>query len=389
MDIRLFDKDDFEQSIELRKYIFSSPYTPQKALDYKFLLKIADNVGAFDNERNLLGQLLNLPIFYNFYGRRIPAVGINHVGVYPEFRGNGIASDLLKFSLSQAYKQGQILAILQPFSISFYRSFGFDIFTERRHYSITKEKMPKFTHNPEYKIVRVCNKNVTDEIMRLVRIEYDKVSTEISGCQIRDSNWWDRIEFQFPGLTYGLLFKEEHCCGYVSYTIDGTTLNIVDFISENIECENELWSFITAHQSNVFEINGMTTSAKPLGYQFFDPRINQELWLNTMIRIVDVKAFLNLWFSEFPAEKPFTINVNDILAPWNTGEYIIDEDKVNKTESAELNECSTVDAKELAMIFLGPLSDREINEQLSDRPSLATLIQAASSKQIAHFLGEF
>ncbi|WP_368250685.1 enhanced intracellular survival protein Eis [Enterococcus sp. 2201sp1_2201st1_B8_2201SCRN_220225] len=390
MKISQFNESEFQQSIALRKYVFRSPYTKAKAADYQFLLQIADSIGAFDDQGRLLGQVLNLPIFYNFYGQKVPAVGVNHVGVFPETRGQGVAGKLMKASLQQAYQRGQVLSILQPFSVAFYRKYGFDLFATRIHYQISKELFPQYTHENVYRIERWVRSEMSPSLMKVLCEVYEQFAQKRNGTQIRDTNWWRRMDLQFPELNYAVIYQADVCVGYLSYRIVDTNLEIIDFIYENSQAAKELWNFASAHQSNVFQICGTTTNAESINYSFADPRIDQRLWYNTMIRIVDLPQFLKLWFAQFPAVKSFTFSVIDSVAPWNSGCYQISGDTVSKSVTEKLDS-DLVDIRELAAIFLGPLTKGQLKEHLDDenRPYLEPLLISAENKLPAHFLGEF
>ena len=390
MKISLFNENEFQQSIALRKYVFRSTYTKTKAADYQFLLQIADRIGAFNESGRLLGQVLNLPIFYNFYGQKVSAVGVNHVGVFPEKRGQGVAGAFMKASIQQAHERGQILSILQPFSVEFYRKYGFDLFASRINYHIPKELFPSYPHENSYYIERWVRSEMPPSLMKVLCEVYEQFAQKRNGTQIRDNNWWQRMDLQFPELNYAVVYQADVCIGYLSYRIVDTNLEIIDFIYGNNQAAKELWNFASAHQSNVFQICGTTTNAESINYSFANPRIEQRIWCNTMVRIIDLFPLLEAWFLKFPIEGSFEFSIYDNLAPWNSGVYEIVENRVKKTEIMDQT-VTTVDIRELAAILLGPLTKEQLEEHLNfkQRHSLEPLLNLATNKVPAHFLGEF
>jgi len=389
MEIRHFSKKiDLAQSVDLRKYVFHSAYTDQKAEDYKILLSMADKIGAFEDS-HLLGQILNLPVKINFYGTSLSAVGINHVGVYPENRGQGIASKLMLESLKSAEANNQVLAILQPFSPSFYRHFGFDLFTERLNYHIPDTCYPAFPMNNKIKIVRrVPGSMNVDEISKIKDI-YLVIAKSTQGMQLRDDIWWDRQLAQYPDLNYALAYYQTSLVGFVSYQIIGTEMKIVDFIYSSNVIRQQLWNFLTAHRANVFEISGVSTRSHQLSYDFIDPRIKQQIWLDTMVRIIDVKEFLIRCIDVFDLRTRIGFNLIDNMAPWNTGFYSLSSNEVKQSEIVD--NVDQVSVQQLVAILLGPLNAKQLQQyfEANMNNSLRKLIHLSNHKEISHFLGEF
>lgn len=391
MQIRIFDELDFAQSVDLRKYVFRSELTVDKYKDYSYLLTIAECIGAFNNENQLMGQILNLPIVYNFYGKQLPCVGVNHVGVYPEYRELGVAKGLMKESIEIAYRKGQILSVLQPFSVSFYRKFGYDLLVSKNSYTISKELYPKINKKSEFRIKRLSQKDLTHENLMIIKSLYNGIYSSINGSQFRDDDWWTRIGYQYVDLNYALVYLHDSCVGYLSYRIIDTRMIIIDFIGKDKKTEDEIWGFIFSHRANVFEIIGMTTSARPIGYSFSDPRIKQSVLYDTMVRIIDVYKFLEIWFEKFPSNDTLIFSVHDSHAKWNIGTYKINSNVVNKI-SNDINESLLLlDIKDLATLFLGPLTSIQLEYQMSvnNEEMYSKLLKELVNKQPAHFLGEF
>lgn len=381
-------EEDLKQSIALRKYVFHSTFTEQKSKDYQSLLGMADKIGAFSQE-NLVGQILNLPIFVNFYGDVVPAVGINHVGVYPENRGQGVATKLMLDSLKTAKTNRQILAILQPFAPSFYRKFGFDLYTERLNYVVNEEKYPRFERDTAISIIRKVPEDIDQNDWEFIEKIYDKVAKATHGMQIRDDIWWERHRKQYPNLNYCLAFENGKCAGFVSYWKDGTTLKIIDFIYSSNKVRKQLWWFLESHKANIFTIEGVSTLSRNLSYDFYDPRIEQNIWLDTMIRIVDIESFLNLVLKRANLQSSIRFSVRDDSAKWNSGSYLLNRNGV-KFDSGILSS-QVITPNQLATIFLGPLNKEQLIQYLEPvkESPMKALIDLVAEKKESHFLGEF
>ena len=82
--------------------------------------------GAFDDDGSLMARIFNRP--YDFYLDGIPVKtgGIGAVATFPEYRESGAVRAIFREILPSAYKNGEVLSALFPFSHKFYRKFGYD-----------------------------------------------------------------------------------------------------------------------------------------------------------------------------------------------------------------------------------------------------------------------
>lgn len=388
MQVRGFQtQSDVDQSIELRKYVFHSQYTTQKAKDYRCLLNMGQGIGAFDNDE-LKGQLINLPLTVNFYGQSLRAVGINHVGVYPEARGRGIATQLVRQSLMEAHRLGQVVAILQPFAPSFYRQFGYELYTQRLHYEIPVERYPNFPIDRVYTVARKQPAELTGDQIDAIQALYTQEVHQTHGMPFRDAPWWQRQAAQYPDLNYALLYLHSSVVAYLSYRKVDTTIEVVDLIAAENHWRQQLLGFLAAHQSNVFKIVGMSTTAKALSFDFDDPRIEQYIYQDTMARIVDIPAFFQFWLSAFPIQQSIQFSVKDESAPWNSGTYTLNAQGVDYT--AEITQ-ELVSPQTLAAIFLSFLTTAQLDKlfDATQKRCVHDLIELTGGKQNAHFITEF
>lgn len=379
---------DLEQSVALRKYVFHSDFTTQKSNDYQHLLGMANKIGAF-SEGKLIGQILNLPILINYYGEIIPTAGINHVDVYPENREQGIATQLMLESLKTAKCNHQALAILQPFSPEFYRKFGFDLYTERINYRVNKDKYPEFTRDKSVAIIRKIPEEISKLDIHNIKNVYDTMAKSTNGMQIRNELWWRRHWNQYPNLNYCFALENDKYVGFISYIKSNTTLRIIDFIYNSNKVRKQLWWFLESHKSNIFTIEGISTMNHNLSFDFHDPRIEQDIYLDTMIRIVDVKKFLDIAIKKINISSEIEFSIKDNTANWNSGTYLLSSKGLKFERGIENSQVLT--PNQLSTIFLGPLNRRQLIQYLEPTKGtpLNDLINLTTEKEISHFLGEF
>ena len=66
--------------------------------------------------------------------------GIAGVATYPEYRRNGYVKKLLIQALEKMRNDQQIVSLLHPFDIGFYRKFGWEVFTENKKMLIDRKR---------------------------------------------------------------------------------------------------------------------------------------------------------------------------------------------------------------------------------------------------------
>ncbi len=87
----------------------------------------ADGVLVAEHEGELAGQTALLRLDLALAGATVPAMGLAAVGVAPEFRRQGVADALMHESLRRIRRAGVPIALLYPFSVGFYRKFGYEL----------------------------------------------------------------------------------------------------------------------------------------------------------------------------------------------------------------------------------------------------------------------
>ncbi|CAM5379893.1 GNAT family N-acetyltransferase OS=Lysinibacillus sphaericus OX=1421 GN=LS41612_07495 PE=4 SV=1 [Lysinibacillus sphaericus] len=91
-----------------------------------------------------MGSFLILPLNMTIHGENYEMGGIGFVATYPEYRQQGIMKKLIIASLKEMRQNGQTISVLAPFSVSFYRYFGWELFFDKLQYTISQSKFPDF-----------------------------------------------------------------------------------------------------------------------------------------------------------------------------------------------------------------------------------------------------
>src|SRR5699024_11337253 len=85
-----------------------------------------------DNEPAGKLHVILLEVFIQ--GTRFCMGGISSVATWPEYRRQGVAKKLLKKSLSDMKEKGDVVSLLHPFNVGFYRKYGWELAFNRKKY---------------------------------------------------------------------------------------------------------------------------------------------------------------------------------------------------------------------------------------------------------------
>src|SRR5699024_11674372 len=83
-----------------------------------------DEIYGYMVDEQLAGKVHIIPLSINVGGHSFNMGGISAVATWPEYRRRGIAKDLLQHSLRKMKENGQVISLLHPFLVGFYRTYG-------------------------------------------------------------------------------------------------------------------------------------------------------------------------------------------------------------------------------------------------------------------------
>lgn len=323
MEIKIVPTADFEQIHQLRDYSFPNKYEGKRREDFHYWIQHSTTLGAYDFNK-VVGQLLILPLNMTVHGVNLKMGGIGFVATYPEYRNQGIMKKLMIKALHEMRINGQVISVLAPFSVSFYRHFGWELFFDKVNYTIPKDAFPSFGHQLDH-IKRISFELLNDEIFRDIQHFHNEHALKVNGGMIRDQAWWQRLARREPENYLAAYYKENQVVGYVRYTIKDLTFSIKDFVAKDVYAEQAIWRFITSHQASVEKIEGATAIKSRMGFNFNQPQFKREVVQDVMVRVVDAYAFMQ-HYSWGKIEEPLYVEIEDPCCPWNEQLYKINID---------------------------------------------------------------
>ncbi len=305
--------------------------------------------------------------------------GIAAVMVHPAYRRRGYAGALMREALRDMRERGVHLSALDPFSHSFYRTFGYELAMETIQYNLKPSALPM---SPEQKGIRAYRDGDLRTMMSLLEHE----AAHYPMCVKRSEDYWRSEEFWGKSdrtLDAAVFERAGDLEGYALYrqkTSSGATppriVKVEELVAATREAQAGLLSFLASYNPEDFGIRISTSRGTPLHPYLAESEVDARIQTGLMLRLVDVEGALR--FMTFPGE-PLVLDVSDDVFPENAGEYTIGNGEV--VRGVEVGERVSLDVRQLAQLYAGYLSARDLARH--------GLIEVSSSEALglleAHF----
>lgn len=323
MDIKNVPAKDYQQIYRLRDYCFPNKYSGARRDDFHYWIEHSTTLGAYDGG-NVVGQLLILPLNMTIHGENYEMGGIGFVATYPEYRQQGIIKKLMTASLKEMQQRGQTISVLAPFSVSFYRYFGWELFFDKLHYAIPHSHFPHFGKQLD-DVKRMSFEWPNSNLFEAIQQFHNVQASITNGAMLRDAAWWKRIERRSPESHFAACFQEQKITGYIRYTIQDGIFTTHDYIVKDYLAEQALWRFITSHAASIHTIEGITANDSHFGFNFDNPQFPKKIIQDVMVRIVDAFAFMQRYCWR-DIKQTLYVRLEDHFCPWNEQIFMINKD---------------------------------------------------------------
>ncbi len=114
------------------------------------LLAGTDTYGGLDTCRvaeldgRMAGACRAYSLTLSLFGRPVPALGLGAVAVSPDARRRGIGAELCRDALRVGRERGDLVSVLYPFRVEFYRRMGWALAGSVERYRFPPEALPRF-----------------------------------------------------------------------------------------------------------------------------------------------------------------------------------------------------------------------------------------------------
>jgi predicted acetyltransferase len=331
LEIKIISEKDYAEVIKLSEYAFQYKIPDEKIPTRKEMLKGVKLLGIWE-ESQLAAKLHIIPLSVLINGEEWKMGGIAGVATYPEYRRGGYVKSLMQESLKQMQQEGQIVSLLHPFDISFYRKFGWEILCDTK--KITIEKANLKILGAQQGSIKRYSKETHNANIEGVYLQYAR---NYMGMLARDTIWWGNHVYDDDSEIAVYYNATKEAMGYILYNVKERKMDVQEMIALNQEARIGLWNFICQHDSMVesVTINLLVHDAFP--YFLDQPKLKIEVHPYFMARLVNAEQCLKRF--QFNQEiEPVLLHLEDPFAAWNNGSYLIGAGKVTAINEKEVSQ---------------------------------------------------
>ncbi|MGC6767162.1 GNAT family N-acetyltransferase [Enterococcus sp. LJL51] len=317
-EVRKIKKDEIPAMLELGAYAFNVEISERWRKRFDWIVKHSDGYGYFEGE-TLTSQLLATPFKVNFHGVEYKMAGIGCVSSYPEYRGQGSITALIKTMLVESARNKVALSYLAPFSYPFYRRYGYEQIFEQIEYKVNPQDWP-ISKASKGRIHRVTWKEAKAVIQKI----YIQKKDNQRGGVIR-SDWWLEYKFDLGNEYLFALYENDlgEIDGYLVYQVSGERFTIYEWSCLTGEGYSMLNRFIGSHNGATQEFfykKGF--SGEDNSFLMPAPLLQMQLTPYMMGRIVDIETFITDYpFQYADEEYTYYLTIKDEYANWNEGTW--------------------------------------------------------------------
>ena len=318
-----------------------------------------------DGEIRATAAVLPLEVFYE--GRTVPMGGMAAVATHPAYRRRGYAGELIQAALRGMRERNVHLSMLHPFAHSYYRRYGWELATEAISYDLKPTDLPT---SHEQKRVRAYRDKDLPRMMRLLEGEASRHPLFVRRGEVRWRQIFARGEqeaavYDVEGRIEGYLLYTQQAEGYNP----PRTLILSELVAATPEARRALISFAAAFDPTEFAVKYSAPRGEPLHPHLPNSFVKARIDPRFMLRLVSVQGALGLLDLRHAADldMPLIIEAEDDLISDNTGEYVVGGNGV--VREAEVEERVALDVRQLAQLYAGYLSARQLARQGKLRPN--------------------
>lgn len=303
-----------------------------------------------------------------FLGRRtVPMGGMAALATHAAYRRRGYAGELMQAALRGMRERNVHLSMLHPFAHSYYRRYGWELASEAINYDL---KPTELLTSPAQKLVRAYRDKDLPQMMTLLEEEASKHPLFLR----RGEGRWQQIFAR--GEQEAAVYEVGGCVeGYLLYKqTEGDspprTLVLSELVATTPEARRALISFAAAFDPTAFAVKYSVPRGEPLHPHLPNSFVNIRINPGFMLRVVSVKGVLELLACRSEVlGTPLVLEVEDDVIAENAGEYVIGGDGTIRDTEAE--ERVALDVRQLAQLYAGYLSTRQLAHQDKLRPNSA------------------
>ncbi|KRM06670.1 GNAT family N-acetyltransferase [Lactobacillus kitasatonis] len=313
------NQENLKQIASLIKYAFGK--NNDLLHDNNFMSRYDHSNGyGFFNDDKLTSYIMVNKFKSEVFGHHVPMAGIGYVASYPEYRGQGHISKLMKEILNDLHDEGIPFTNLAPFSESFYRHYGFSNSIYQKEYrfsggALRTFKLPRTGHVIRGKWDDLMVQNGVIQLYERQLHTDDERNTVI-----REAWWWNRMDTYYHNRNIAVYIDSNgRPISYLIYRIQGDVFLADELYSITAKGLVALLGFMGSHAGAIKEFR-MTLPEHSLIGELFPEQNQLKISLHPymMSRIVNFAKMIT--YMKPLQEGTFNLEViSDDHCPWNIG----------------------------------------------------------------------
>lgn len=287
METRIANITDTQQIRSLWSYCF---YDSEHYIDWFF-----NNVYKSENtivttiECKVVSAAQLLPYTVWLHNTEVLAYYIMGVSSYPEVRGKGGVSAIMKLAAEVAGLRGAVINLLNPAIDSFYERYGYVSCYNFAEYVLSPNNSPMDFKGSYYKCA------LAD--MPTLNHIYNGFTRGYNGYTHRSNENWQNIMQSLNilnGFCYIMADEKNNPCGYILYTIDAQKLRVLEAAYSSVQGIMGILQFIGTHGTQTKRAFLRMPSDDPINKLLYKNHINIRLMPTTMAQTVNKDAAIEL-----------------------------------------------------------------------------------------------
>ncbi|WP_068677053.1 enhanced intracellular survival protein Eis [Oceanobacillus sp. Castelsardo] len=315
--VKLNDSD-YDEIFSLSQFAFQYELTEEELQKKKEEAERHMIWGIKDQEK-VSAKLHLIPLTVNINGASVEMGGISSVATWPEYRRKGMVKDLLFHALQKMRENGQLVSYLHPFSVPFYRKYGWEMAFAKMKYEIPMENIKKNWDGSGY--VKRAESDIS-----IFNTVYHTYMDQFNGSLIRDEKWWEQRVWKHKPLKVVAYNNEHKPDGYLIFSVKDRIFKVDELAYCSLNGLKILLQFMANHDSMADQIHIDVPESDNLPVLLDEPRFGQKVSPYFMARIVDVNSFLKQYVSQLQLKGvSLQLHVQDDFIPDNSGTYYLKE----------------------------------------------------------------
>jgi predicted acetyltransferase len=335
---------EYREIFELSQFAFQYKLTEEE-IERKRLEAERHIIWGVKEEGRLAAKLHLIPLTVYVHGKQMNMGGVSSVATWPEFRRNGLVKELLTNALNYMRENGQVLSYLHPFSVPFYRKFGYELAFNEKIYTIPFEKLKRNWDVKGY--VRRRELDVS-----LINSVYNQFAKRYTGAIVRDEKWWKQRVLKDDAHLAVAYDESGIPVGYIHFEVKDKKFTVIEMAYSSLTGLKLLMQFISNHDSMAETVELVVPENDNIPLLLDEPRFDTKVDPYFMARVVDVGEFLK----QFPlaTDESISIYVEDLIIPENTGLYSLRQSSGGVTQLKSRAQAEvTCSIQQFTAMFLG------------------------------------